>query len=70
MADKPGFLYYSTLFMTLLYFIAGIFLILAPKAEELLPGYKHIILGILLIIYGIFRVFRLRKIRKATYNDD
>ena len=70
MAEKPGFLYYSTLLMTLLYFIAGVFLIVAPKAEEMLPGHRHIVLGILLILYGIFRIFRLRKIRKATYNED
>lgn len=69
MANKPGVLYYTTLGMTILYFLVGIFFVLSPQAAELFPGYKHTLIGVVLIIYGIIRIFRLRKIREATYSD-
>ena len=69
MAKKPGALYYSTLGMTILYFLAGLYFIVADHAAELFPGKMHYLLGVLFIAYGIFRIFRLKKIREATYSD-
>jgi hypothetical protein len=69
MANKPGVLYYSTLGMTVLYFLAGFFFLFAPSAEEMFPGQKHYIIGVALVVYGVFRIFRLRKIRQATYDE-
>lgn len=70
MAKKPGALYYSTLGMTLLYFVAGLYFIVADHAAELFPGSTHYGLGALFIGYGIFRLFRLKKIRESTYTDN
>ena len=70
MAGKPGILYYTTLGMTILYFLVGLFFVFSPQASQLFPGYQHTLIGVVLIVYGIIRIFRLKKIREATYRDD
>lgn len=70
MAAKPGPLYYATLGMSLLYFLAGLFFLVAPQAEQMFPGYRHYVIALALLCYGVFRMFRLRKIRRDTYGQE
>jgi len=62
---KPSVLYYFTLVMTGMYFITGLILMFAPVMENLLPGWKHTVLGLMLIAYGLMRLKRLKGIRKS-----
>jgi hypothetical protein len=55
------FLRYFSLFMTLVYPAIGIYILLSPPDQIALDKTTKIILGIMLISYGIFRFFR-------TYN--
>ena len=50
--------------MSALYPIVGIFILLAPNVETLLPGNKRYIIGSMLLIYGVFRFFRLKSMKK------
>jgi len=62
---KPPVLYYFTLVMTSVYFLAGLFVVFSPMMARLLPGWKHIVLGLMLILYGFIRMRRLKSIRKS-----
>ncbi len=62
---KTPVLYYFTLVMTGLYFITGLFLMFAPMMEDILPGWKHTVLGLMFIAYGFIRLKRLKSIRKS-----
>jgi hypothetical protein len=57
-------LFYVTAAMSALYPIVGIFILLAPNVETLLPGNKRYIIGSMLLIYGVFRFFRLKSMKK------
>jgi hypothetical protein len=35
----------------------------SPDVANILPGNKHVVLGLVLIAYGAFRFFRLKRIR-------
>ncbi len=68
MTKKPGALYYVTLSMTALYVLLGLFFIFSEFGAQLLPGWKHVALGILFFFYAAYRVMRLRKIREQMDN--
>ena len=57
-------LFYVTAAMSALYPIVGIYILLAPNVEILLPGNKRYIVGTRLLVYGIFRFFRLKSMKK------
>jgi hypothetical protein len=57
-------LFYVTAAMSALYPIVGIYILLAPNVEILLPGNKRYIIGSMLLIYGVFRFFRLKSMKK------
>ena len=60
---KTPVLYYFTLVMTGLYVLLGLFLMFAPQVEEFLPGWKHWVLGAMLIVYAFIRYRRLQSIK-------
>lgn len=62
MAKTPA-LYYFTLVMTGLYVLLGLLVMFAPQAETFLPGWKHWILGLMLIGYAFIRYRRLSAIK-------
>jgi hypothetical protein len=65
------FLKYFSLFMTLVYPAFGLYLILSsPQQLDLHPQVK-LILGIVLILYGIFRFYRTytRYFKNTTRHD-
>jgi len=57
-------LFYVTAAMSALYPIVGVYILLAPNVEILLPGNKRYIIGFMLLFYGIFRFFRLKSMKK------
>ena len=57
-------LFYVTAAMSALYPIVGIYILIAPNVEILLPGNKRYIIGFMLLIYGVFRFFRLKSMKK------
>jgi uncharacterized membrane protein HdeD (DUF308 family) len=57
-------LFYVTAAMSALYPIFGIYILLAPNVETLLPGNKRYIIGTMLLVYGVFRFFRLKSMKK------
>lgn len=59
-------LFYVTVFMSALYPIFGLYIMLSPDVANILPGNKHVILGLVLIAYGAFRFFRLKRIYNQT----
>ncbi|HQF28057.1 MAG TPA: hypothetical protein PLD36_05520 [Bacteroidia bacterium] len=67
--SKPV-LFYLTAFMSSLYPILGFYVLLAPDVEYLLPGYKRYVLGILLIGYGGFRMYRIKQLHKQMQQQD
>ncbi|MFM9007890.1 MAG: hypothetical protein ACKOQY_11245 [Bacteroidota bacterium] len=62
MARSP-LLYRFTLAMTALYALLGLFLIFWPDMQNMLPGWKHIVLGLMLIAYAFIRMKRLKDLR-------
>ncbi len=60
---KTPILYYFTLVMTFLYILLGIFIMLSPQATAFLPGWKHWVLGALLILYAFIRFKRLHTLK-------
>jgi|GEM_PF-1923425 len=62
---KTPILYYFTLAMTALYIVLGLFLMFAPNMEVLLPGWKHWVLGLILIAYALVRFKRLKKLKQS-----
>jgi hypothetical protein len=52
------FLKYFSLFMTMVYPAFGIYLLLSSPEQIALDSSTKIILGIMLILYGIFRFYR------------
>ncbi len=63
MAKTPT-LYHFTLVMTGLYCLLGVFIMFAPPVSAFLPGWKHWVLGIMLIIYAFIRYRRLKAIKE------
>ncbi len=49
--------------MSALYPIFGFYVMFSPDVANILPGNKHVVLGLVLIAYGAFRFFRLKRIR-------
>jgi uncharacterized membrane protein len=68
--SRPSLLYRFTLFMTVLYALLGLFLIFSPDMQAFLPGWKHIVLGLMLIVYSFIRYKRMQAIRKNMENTD
>ena len=58
-----GFGYYFGMIMIVVYVLAGIMLIFTPVFEEYLGSFK-MFLGVLFILYALFRVWATLKIRK------
>ncbi|MEI6523848.1 MAG: hypothetical protein ACOYNH_00845 [Bacteroidia bacterium] len=58
-----GFGYYFGMIMIIVYLLAGVMLIFTPVFEEYLGTFK-LFLGVLLIVYALFRVWATLKIRK------
>ena len=61
---KTSPLYFFTLVMSSLYIVLGLIVLFAPPVSEMLPGWKHITLGIMLIAYAFFRFKRLKMLKK------
>ena len=62
---KASPLYYFTLVMSSLYIVLGLLVMFTPQVSEMLPGWKHWVLGIMLVAYAFFRFQRLKKIRNS-----
>ena len=62
---RSSLLYRFTLAMTALYALLGIFFIVSPDMQNFLPGWKHIVLGLMLIAYAFIRMKRLKDLRKG-----
>ncbi|MBK9400738.1 MAG: hypothetical protein IPN36_07690 [Bacteroidetes bacterium] len=60
---KTPVLYYFTLVMTGLYVVLGLIVMFAPQVENFLPGWKHWVLGAMLIVYAFIRYRRLQTIK-------
>lgn len=71
MAKTPT-LYYFTLAMSGLYVVLGLFVMFSPGVEDFLPGWKHWVMGLMLIVYAYFRFRRLKKLKDSmeTKLDD
>ncbi len=69
MSKKPGFLYLFTMGMTIIYVAIGIFLLFSSNAAELLPGWRHIALGLIMFIYAGYRIFRLKRIQQQIEKE-
>jgi len=65
MAKVPS-LYHFTLVMTGLYVILGLFVMFAPQMQAFLPGWKHWVLGLMLIAYAFMRYKRLQSLKKQS----
>ncbi len=63
-------LFYITAAMSALYPIVGIIILVAPNIDTLLPGNKRYIIGIMLLIYGVFRFFRLKSMKNKIDEQD
>lgn len=62
-------LYYITFAMTFVYVLLGFYLMLAPGAAELLPGWKHWVLGLLMLVYAGSRFVRLQRLKKKLMEE-
>ena len=49
--------------MTGLYVVLGLIVMFAPQVENFLPGWKHWVLGAMLIVYAFIRYRRLQTIK-------
>ena len=56
--------------MSALYPIVGIIILVAPNIDTLLPGNKRYIIGIMLLVYGVFRFFRLKSMKNKMDEQD
>lgn len=68
MAKFPS-LYAFTLVMTALYVLLGLFVMFSPVMASFLPGWKHWVLGFLMIVYAGVRYKRLRLLKQNIEND-
>jgi hypothetical protein len=68
--SKPSPLYYFTLIMTGLYIILGLFVMFAPAMQNFLPGWKHWVLGLMLIGYAFLRFKRLKMLKESTEKEN
>ncbi|MFN8154476.1 MAG: hypothetical protein U0Y08_09320 [Bacteroidia bacterium] len=66
---KVSPLYYFTLVMSSLYIVLGLIVMFTPQVAEMLPGWKHWTLGLMLIAYAFFRFKRLKAMRKTMENE-
>jgi hypothetical protein len=64
MAKTPP-LYYFTVAMSGLYIVLGLFIMLSPNMQTLLPGWKQYAIGALFIVYAFFRFRRLKKLKES-----
>jgi hypothetical protein len=64
MAKTPT-LYYFTLVMSGLYVVLGLFVMFSPSVQDFLPGWKHWVMGIMLIAYAFVRFRRLKKLKDS-----
>jgi uncharacterized membrane protein len=64
MAKTPT-LYYFTLVMSGLYVVLGLFVMFSPEMAEFLPGWKHWVLGLMLIAYAYVRFRRLKRLKES-----
>lgn len=66
---KASPLYFFTLVMSSLYIVLGLIVLFTPQVSEMLPGWKHITLGLMLIAYAFFRFQRLKMLRKNMNSE-
>lgn len=59
-------LYTFTLIMTGLYIVLGLFVMFSPQMTSFLPGWKHWVLGLMLIGYAFLRFKRLRQLKNKV----
>lgn len=57
-------LYTFTYIMTGLYIVLGLFVMFSPQMSAFLPGWKHWVLGLMLIGYAFLRFKRLKTLKK------
>jgi uncharacterized membrane protein len=69
MEKKSNFLYYFSTAVVGLYFVLGLFMMFSPSVAAMLPEGKNTILGIIVMLYGVFRVYRLRKLNESLKNE-
>jgi uncharacterized membrane protein HdeD (DUF308 family) len=50
--------------MTGLYIVLGLFVMFSPQMSAFLPGWKHWVLGLMLIGYAFLRFKRLKTLKK------
>ncbi len=68
-SGSSNILYYFTLSMTVLYAVIGIFIMLTDSVDMWLPGNKKYFLGVFLILYSIYRAYRITKLNKQMHNQ-
>lgn len=61
---KTPVLYVFTLAMTGLYVLLGLFLMFSPVMVSFLPGWKHWVLGLMMIVYAFVRYKRLQNLKR------
>lgn len=60
-ADMRNPLYYFAMMMAVIYILTGIFfLIWGGNYSGSMPAWFHLVFGALLVLYGVFRLSRLR----------
>ncbi len=64
-----GVLYYFTLSMTVVYALMGIYVMLSDSIEVWLPDNKKYFLGVFLILYAIYRAYRIVKLNKQMHDQ-
>jgi hypothetical protein len=69
MEKKSNFLYYLSTAVIGLYFVLGLFMIFSPSVAAMLPEGKNSILGVIVMLYGVWRVYRLRKLNEQLKNE-
>ena len=63
-------LYYFTLAMTGFYAVLGIYIMVSDSLEDFLPGKKKYLLGVTLIVYAVYRAFRIVKLNKQMHGEE
>ncbi len=59
-----GILYYFTLSMTVVYALIGIYILISDKGQSFLSGGQRYFLGVFLILYAIYRAYRIVRLNK------
>ncbi len=61
---------YFGIFMVLFYFAAGLFVIFSSNYFLNFQFYQRILLGGMIIVYGVFRLYKVFKTAKQEYENE